>query len=114
MARQGTPRRDFWLSHLRKWRAQGGTMKAYAKANDLPVDNFYAAKSAYARGLTQGKCAGAMREPQVTLLPVQVAPRAQSREPVTVSLPNGVRTEVPGLVDVQQWRALLDALGHRG
>ena len=114
MARQGTPRRDFWLTHLRKWRAQGGTMKAYAKANDLPVDNFYAAKSAYARGLTQSKRASVVSEPQVTLLPVQVAPRPPSYEPVRVSLPNGVRIEVPGLVDAQQWRALLGALGHRG
>ena len=112
MARQGTPRRDFWLSHLRKWRTQGGTMKAYAQTNDLPVDSFYAAKSAYARELTQRKCAGAVREAQVTLLPVQVAPRPH--ESVTVSLPNGVRLDVPGLVDARQWCALLEALGHRG
>ena len=114
MAKPGTPRRDFWLSHLRKWHAQGGTMKAYAQANDLPIDTFYAAKSAYARGLTHSKRAVAMSDSQVTLLPVQVAPRAQPREPVRVDLPNGVRLEVPGIVDAQQWRTLLDALGHRG
>ena len=89
-------------------------MKAYAQANDLPVDTFYAAKSAYARGLTQRKRANAVSEQQVTLLPVQVAPRSQLHEPVRVSLPNGVRIEVPGVVDAQQWRALLGALGHRG
>ena len=72
MARQGNPRRDFWLSHLRKWHAQGGTMKAHAQANDLPVDNFYAAKSAYARGLTQSDRTNAVSRQCVALLGLEV------------------------------------------
>ena len=89
-------------------------MKAYAQANDLPIDNFYAAKSAYARGLTHSNRASAASESRVTLLPVQMAPQTQRRESVWVDLPNGVRIEVPGVADAQQWRTLLDALGHRG
>ncbi len=111
MEQHKSSRRDFWLSHLRKWRAQGGTMKAYAQANDLPVGTFYAAKSAYAR--VQSKRTKAVCEPPVTLLPVQVRPGPQLRESFTVSLPNGVRIEVAGGVDTGQWRTLLDALGHQ-
>ena len=68
------------IEALDPWRETGTRllMKAYAQANDLPVDNFYAAKSAYARGLTHSKRAVALSDPRVTLLPVQVAPRAQS------------------------------------
>jgi len=109
MAKQVSARRAFWLSHLRKWRAQGGTLKAYALANDLPVGTFYAAKSAYARGLGKNNRTQAPSSPSATFLPVQLTTLA-SREGFTVSLPNGVRIEVPGTVDPHQWRALLDAL----
>ena len=102
MARQGTPRRDFWLMHLRTWRAQGGTMKAYAQANDLPVDTFYAMKSAHARGLSKSTA-------PATFLPVQLA-TPPSRESIRVSLPNGVRIEVAGRLALDEWRTLLDAL----
>jgi hypothetical protein len=102
MAKREAPRRAFWLSHLRKWRAQGGTMKAYAQANDLPVDTFYAMKSAHARGLSKSTA-------PATLLPVQLA-TPPARESIRVSLPNGVRIEVPGRLERDEWRTLLDAL----
>jgi len=102
MAKREAPRRAFWLSHLRKWRAQGGTMKAYAQANDLPVDTFYAMKSAHARGLSK-------RTAPATFLPVQLA-TPPTRESIRVSLPNGVRIEVPGRLELNEWRTLLDAL----
>ena len=114
MARQSSPRREFWLTHLRQWRAQGGTMKAYAQANELSVDNFYAAKSAYSREPMSSQGTGVPKVASVTLLPVQVASRDACDESLRVSLPNGVRIEVPGGVGVEQWRTLLDALGHRG
>jgi len=109
MAKQVSARRAFWLSHLRKWRAQGGTLKAYALANDLSVGTFYAAKSAYARGLGKNKRKQAPSSPSVTFLPVQLTPTA-SPDGFAVSLANGVRIEVPGTADVRQWRALLGAL----
>ncbi len=106
MARQRSPRREFWLSHLRNWRVQGGTLKAYAQANDLPVGTFYAAKSTYTRCATKNK---AMRSASVaTLLPVQLA-AAHSRELTRVNLPNGVCIEVPGRLAPEEWRTLLDA-----
>lgn len=111
MAKQGRSRREFWVSHLRRWRAQGGTMKAYAQANGLAVGTFYAAKSAYSRGLPQSSHATVPVEPKVTLVPVQ---RAAVPASIRVSLPNGVCIEVPGIVDGGQWRALLESLGHRG
>jgi hypothetical protein len=49
MGQQSSSRRAFWLAHIEKWRASGGTLKSYAMANELPVDTFCAAKSAYAR-----------------------------------------------------------------
>jgi len=111
MSKRGTSRREFWISHLRKWRTQGGTMKAYAQANKLAVGNFYAAKSAYARELTRNDRTATTDGPKITLLPVQRAPALES---IRVSLPNGVRIEVPGIVNGEQWRALLESLGHRG
>ena len=111
MAKRGTSRREFWISHLRRWRAQGGTMKAYAQANGLSVGTFYAAKSAYSRGGPENKSAAVPVEPKVTLLPVH---RVTAPESIRVSLPNGVCIEVPGIVDGGQWRALLESLGHRG
>lgn len=89
-------------------------MKSYAQANDLSVDNFYAAKSAYARRPVPSQRMDVTKAPSVTLLPVQVAAREARHESLRVSLPNGVRIEVPGGVNVEQWRTLLDALGHRG
>ena len=111
MAKRGTSRREFWISHLNKWRAQGGTMKAYARANDLVVGNFYTAKSAYGGDLPSGKHMDTVGRAKVTLLPVHRAPVSDL---IRVSLPNGVRIEVPGIIDGEQWRALLDSLGHRG
>ncbi len=114
MAKQSSPRREFWLTHLRQWHAQGGTMKAYAQANELSVDNFYAAKSAYAREPAPRQRTAVTKAPSVTLLPVQVASHGAGPESLRVSLANGVHIEVPGGVNVEQWRTLLDALGHRG
>jgi hypothetical protein len=68
-------------------------MKAYAQANDLPVDTFYAIKLAHARG--PGKSKSARAPAPATFLPVQLTPPA-SREPLRATLPNGVRIDVPG------------------
>ncbi len=94
MAKQETPRREFWLSHLAKWRTQGGTLKAYAQANDLPVGTFYAAKSAYARDSNKNKSLRLTPAPSPQFLPVQLAP-SESCEPIRVSFPNGIHMEVP-------------------
>ena len=110
MAKREAPRRAFWLSHLAKWRTQGGTMKAYAQANDLPVGTFYAAKSAYARDPDKHKPAPAASSIGARLLPVQLAP-PESCAPTRISFPNGVRIELPGPLLPQQWQTLLDVLG---
>jgi len=109
MAKREAPRRAFWLSHLRKWRAQGGTMKAYAQANDLPVDTFYVMKSAHARGLTKRESPPAISMREATFLPVQLA-ASPARESIRVNLPNGVHIELPGRLEADEWRTLLDAL----
>jgi len=110
MARQRSPRREFWLSHLRKWRVQGGTLKAYAQANELPIGTFYAAKSTYTRCAAKNKAmrSASASAPVATLLPVQLA-AAHARELTRVNLPNGVCIEVPGRLAPEEWRTLLDA-----
>jgi hypothetical protein len=110
MAKREAPRRKFWLSHLAKWRTQGGTMKAYAQAHDLPVGTFYAAKSAYARVPSKKKSLRSAPTPRPQFLPVQLAP-PQSCEPTRINFPNGIRIEMPGRLEPQQWRTLLEVLG---
>ena len=111
MAKREAPRREFWLSHLTKWRTQGGTMKAYAKANDLPVGTFYAAKSTYARVASKNKPPRSAPAPSARFLPVQLAP-SEPCESTQISFPNGIRIEVPGRLEPQQWRTLLEVLGR--
>ena len=36
---------EFWRTHLERWSQKGGSLVAYAKANDLAVRNLYAARS---------------------------------------------------------------------
>ena len=110
MAKQATPRREFWLSHLAKWRTQGGTMKAYAQAKNLPVGMFYAAKPTYARDSSNNKSLRLAPAPSPQFLPVQLAP-SESSESIRVSFPNGIRMEVPGRLEPQHWRTLLEVLG---
>ncbi len=110
MEKQQPPRREFWLSHLAKWHTQGGTMKAYAQANDLPVGTFYAAKSAYARDSNKTKSLRLAPTPHPQFLPVQLAP-SELCEPIRISFPNGIRMEVPGRLEPQRLRTLLEVLG---
>jgi hypothetical protein len=109
MTKQPTARRAFWLAHIGKWQAGGGTLKAYALANDLPVGTFYAAKSAYARELANSSTNTPGN--RATFLPVQLRPNV-SREPIRICLVNGVRIEVPmsSALNTDDWRALLGAL----
>ena len=111
MAKREAPRREFWLSHLTKWRTQGGTMKAYAQAHDLPVGTFYAAKSTYARVPSKKKPPRSAPAPGARFLPVQLAPPPEPSTPVRISFPNGSRIEVLGQLEQQQWRTLLEVLG---
>jgi hypothetical protein len=107
MAKQASTRRAFWLAHIGKWQASGGTLKAYALANDLPVGTFYAAKSAYAR--ERANSSTNIPVNRATFLPVQLTPSA-SREPIRINLINGIRIEVPSALNADDWRALLGAL----
>jgi hypothetical protein len=107
MGQQSSSRRAFWLAHIEKWRASGGTLKAYAMANELPVGTFYAAKSAYAREPI-GE-ANQASPAKATFVPVQLSARA-AREPITITLPNAVRIQVPSVLSVDEWRTLLGAL----
>ena len=103
MARRRAPRRDFWLDHLRRWREQGCTLKAYAQAHGLSVSALYAAKSSHQRALTKSPPQSLTR---ATLLPVQLA--AQGRgEAIRISLANGVLLEVPSGLSAAEWAPLM-------
>lgn len=109
MATRRTTRRDFWLGHLRKWRAQGGTLKAYAQANGLAVGSLYAANSGGAGARSKKTSSPA---PTVTLLPIEVSPR-EARGVIRVSLPSGVLLEIPGDLSAADWQPLLTLFGSR-
>ena len=109
MATRRTTRRDFWLGHLRKWRAEGGTLKAYAEANGLAVGSLYAAKSGGGRAVSKKKSSPA---PAATLLPIQVAPRV-TRQVIRVLLPSGVLVEIPSDLSAPEWQPLLTLFGSR-
>ena len=106
MATRESPRRAFWLEHLRRAREQGGTLKAYAEANELTASALYAAKSAYENRpkATHPKAKGAAR-----LLPVQLGADTPSAS-IRIALPNGLRIEVPSTLSVDEWRPLLTLL----
>ena len=103
MATPRAPRREFWLNHLRQWREQGGTLKAYAEANGLSVNALYAAKSSY-----EGAPSRNASKPvtNATLLPVQVS-SGRGVEAIRVSLPNGVLIEVPSGLSAPEWAPLM-------
>jgi len=106
MATRGSPRRTFWLEHLAKAHAHGGTLKAYADANQLSAGALYAAKSA---DKNRAKPTGTKATGAARLLPVQlgaVAPPA----PIRIALPSGLRIEVPSTLSVDEWRPLLALL----
>ena len=100
---RSTSRREFWLTHLERWREHGGTLKAYAEANGLSVSGLYEARR------RRTKAAPAER---ATLLPVQLSapPRA---ELIRIALPNGVLIEVPSGLDGDAWAPLLRLCGQR-
>jgi len=106
MATRESPRRTFWLEHLAKARAQGGTLKAYAEANELSLSALYAAKSAYEK---RAKTTGVETNGAATLLPVQLGASASSAL-IRIALPNGLRIEVPRTLSVDEWRPLLTLL----
>jgi hypothetical protein len=91
------------LEHLRRWREQGGTLKAYATANGLSVSALYAAKSSYERTSTK-PASGSLT--QTTLLPVRVATQRR-QESIRISLPNGVLLEVPSGLSADEWAPLM-------
>ena len=103
MATPHAPRREFWLNHLRQWREQGGTLKAYAEANGLSVSALYAAKSSY-EGAPTRKASKPVTS--ATLLPVQVS-SGRGDESIRVYLPNGVVVEVPSGLTAPEWAPLM-------
>ena len=101
MARRRAPRREFWLEHLRRWREQGGTLKAYGQANGLSVSALYAAKSNYEQASRKSRSLT-----RATLLPVQLAEERRS-EAIRIALPNGVLLEVPSGLSAGEWTPLM-------
>ena len=86
--RARSARRQFWLDHLRAWRAQGTSLRAYAAANGLSSSSLYRARRRLERrGLLSGS-----EEAAPAFVPVRVAPPALA---CRVRLPNGVVVEVP-------------------
>jgi len=107
MAKGSTSRREFWISHLNKWRVQGGTMKAYAQANDLAVGSLYEAR----RRARAGERAQEQPAPSgVSFLPVRVAREARE-EAVRVRLPNGIVVTVPLDVESSAWSSVRELFG---
>lgn len=63
-------RQEFWLDHLRVWRAQDMSLRAYAAANGLSSSSLYRARR-------RRKRRGLLSEPQEAapmFMPVLVAP----------------------------------------
>ena len=104
-----TPRLREWLEHLRAWREQGGSLRAYALANELSVSGLYTARRVLAkRGAWPDRSEQTLDSPAPKLVPVQVTSLlAAAPSPFRVLLPNGAVVEVPQQADPARCRALL-------
>ena len=81
-------RDTFWLEHLRAWRAQDQSLRAYAAAQGLSSSSLYRTHSRLRRR-------GLLSEPEhtaPTFVPVRIARTAPA---CRVHLPNGVVVEIP-------------------
>ena len=110
-----TTRQREWLAHLAAWREQGGTLKDYATAHDLPIRGLYTARRLLMqRGAwppSQRKRAPRANRP--TLIPLRMNPMPAPPAMFRIVLPNGVILELPEHAEPQRWRTLLDWVTER-
>ncbi|WP_152025207.1 IS66 family insertion sequence element accessory protein TnpA [Congregibacter litoralis] len=95
-----TKRQRYWLVHLKNAASSGGSLVAYAKANDLKPKDLYVWKTQLIKLghlPASGKRAGSQ------FVPVVPVSNATS---VTLVMPNGFRLQLSGGID----RALLQDL----
>jgi hypothetical protein len=107
-----TARQREWLSHLEAWRAQGGTLKAYALAHGLSLGALYRARRVLER---RGMWNARMRRDVDPPSPPKLVPVCLSAAPTAsatfrVVLPNGVAFEIPEHTDPVRCRAVLSAV----
>lgn len=107
-----TTRQREWLSHLEAWRAQGGSLKAYALAHGLSQSALYAARRVLTqRGIWQGRHRESRAHPAAPkLVPIRV--RAMAPAMFRVLLPNGIVIEVPEQADPARCQALVAGLSE--
>ena len=111
-----TPNQRQMFEHLQAWRAQGGTLKAYAGAHGLSVSALYTAKHTLTqRGLWSKGAAKAKACAAPMFLPVRVRPGSGGAGAVAlrVLLPEGIAIELGANGDVSQCVALVQALEAR-
>ena len=92
-----TARQQYWLDHLKRADANGSSLVAYARAQELKPKDLYAWKT---RLIQLGHLAGSRKHKGRRFVPVVSAGNAVS---ATLVIPNGFRLELQGPVD----RALL-------
>jgi len=104
-----TVRQREWLSHLEAWRAQGGTLKAYASEHGLSLSALYSVRRLLERrGIWNARRGRESSRPAPpTLVPVRVSAVPTASAMVRVILPNGVVFEISEHTDPARCRALL-------
>lgn len=109
VAKQRKPS-GYWTSHLRRWEAEGGTLKEYAEANGLPVQSLYRTRTSERH--KQRTKRGATNGSTPTFVPVRVS-AAPTTTPIRVELTNGVAVELPAGTDEATGRWVLAAASQR-
>ncbi len=109
-----TARQREWLSHLEAWRERGGTLKAYASANELSVSGLYSARRVLEQhGVWPSRARNETRE--VTppkLVPVRLTSVLPVPAMYRLVLPSGVILEIPEHADPARCRVLLASVSE--
>lgn len=106
-----TERQQSWLKHINAYRAEGGSMRAYARAHGLSVAALYTAqRDLILRGALKRS---GTSDPAATFVPVRVHPPVPTPVPIAmmrIVLPNGVVIEVPEDAALARCQTLVAAL----
>ena len=106
-----TDRQQSWLKHINACRAEGGSMRAYARAHGLSVAALYTAQhDLIRRGALKRSDAS---DRAATFVPVRVHSPVSTPVPIPmmrIVLPNGVVIEVPEHAELARCQILVAAL----
>lgn len=110
-----TERQQSWLKHINACRAEGGSMRAYARAHGLSVAALYTAQhDLIRRGALKRSDAS---DRAATFVPVRVhspvptpVPKSVPIPMMRIVLPNGVVIEVPEHAELARCQILVAAL----